>query len=787
MTMPQSQTNPAGWIWIDLQDRNRQNQYAQFRQEFDLPEAPGAAALRVSVDSNFVAWVNGAFVGCGQFADFPDQRTFSTMEVAAHLKPGKNVLGILVHYCGVDHFSYLPGDAGLWFELEFDGQISLASGERVHCRPSPGYFQDGTARVSAQRGFTFNYDAAHDDDWRSRNYTEDSTWRAAVMIASGPAPKARPVQMLELRPPINASIIAQGLLKRSGAPDRTVAEQMQQDFLSSRRSWELFERFPPNSAPATFPLHLSAARLDGADGIYVVIDLGRIECGFPLLWLNSTGACVIDMSFGEHLDDLRVRSHIGGRNFACRYTARPGVQRFEHYLDRYAARFIELHITQLKQTLELRYAGLIPAEYPVSFAGEFEAADSLANQIWLTCRRTLHLCMHEHYEDCPLREQALYANDSRNQMLCGYYAFGGTEFARASLELLGRSTGPDGFQELCAPMKCPITIPSFTLVWFLAMNDYLMYSGDSEFIEAMLPLTKRMLQRQFEALRDDLLPCPTGERYWHFYDWAPRLDGHEAGKRIVADSMRLEAPLNCFFVLALEAAANMARYAGDSQFADQCQRVAQTLRPAIHRAFWNPQAAAYNTRLDDGPTSTLAELTQALAILAGVGDDTIRGELRRKLMSGSSGMTPTTLSQSLYKFEAILLDESCGRFVRDKIIEDWSRMLFAGATSFWETSAGGWDFNHAASLCHGWSAIPLYFLSAYGLGIRPMDPGFARVAVNPLLEIGNVRGVVTTPRGNLRVEIDRDKSGTIARVQAPAGIEIVASHQIRIETSSAPT
>ncbi len=32
---------------------------------------------------------------------------------------------------------------------------------------------------------------------------------------------------------------------------------------------------------------------------------------------------------------------------------------------------------------------------------------------------TLKCCMHEHYEDCPWREQALYTMDSRNQMLCG--------------------------------------------------------------------------------------------------------------------------------------------------------------------------------------------------------------------------------------------------------------------------------------------------------------------------------------------------------------------------------
>jgi len=36
-------------------------------------------------------------------------------------------------------------------------------------------------------------------------------------------------------------------------------------------------------------------------------------------------------------------------------------------------------------------------------------------------------------------------------------------------------------------------------------------------------------------------------------------------------------------------------------------------------------------------------------------------------------------------------------------------MLYAGATSFWETEMGEADFSGAGSLCHGWSAAPVYY------------------------------------------------------------------------------
>lgn len=42
-------------------------------------------------------------------------------------------------------------------------------------------------------------------------------------------------------------------------------------------------------------------------------------------------------------------------------------------------------------------------------------------------------------------------------------------------------------------------------------------------------------------------------------------------------------------------------------------------------------------------------------------------------------------------------------------------MLDQGATSFWETIKGEEDFHCAGSLCHGWSALPVYYYRIFGL------------------------------------------------------------------------
>lgn len=735
------------------------------------------ALLRVSTDTNFVAWINGQLAGFGQFTDFPSDRTYSEMNVTSLLRAGGNVLAVGTHYCGVDHFSYLPGGAGLWFELEVDGQIVLVSDHGTRCRTSRAYQQEMTARFNEQMGFTFNFDAAGDDGWRDAEYRADEAWKDAAPTNVTPAPRVRPLKMLELHPRAASLIVAQGLLKRTAAhDDQTVAQLMQTDYLSARRAWELFDDCPKVSQPLALPAKLSQTKLADADGAYVVLDLAQEQCGLIELELGAGDCCTIDVAVGEHLDDLRVRAAIGRRNFASRYVARPGRQTFTHYFNRYAGRYVQLHFTRLRGDVELIYAGLRPTPYPVDFGGTFESSDTLDNAIWTTARRTLHLCMHEHYEDCPWREQALYANDSRNQMLCGYYAFGDYAFARESLDLLSRTTNDaDGYQELCSPMKGEITIPSFTLVWFLAMNDYLMHSGDAAFITQKLPLMRRMLERHLSTLHDGLLPCPIGKRYWQFYDWASGLDGtdnEDCRKFAVAGQVRFDAPLNFYFILALEAAHNMARCAGDDSFADQCHEHARQIKSVAQRAFLDARRQAFVTYLDRGPH--FAELTQALAILAGAGNETMRRELRQMLLQADANdMVSTTLSQSLYKYEALLLDETSGPFVRAQISRDASRMLFAGATSFWETRAGGWDFHHAGSLCHGWSGIPVYFYGAYGLGIKPIEPGFARVGVKPLLGFQRAAGAVSTPFGSIRLDLRQGNDDSYqARLAAPAGMQV---------------
>lgn len=63
-------------------------------------------------------------------------------------------------------------------------------------------------------------------------------------------------------------------------------------------------------------------------GLFLVLDLGRETAGFFEMELETPAPCLMEVGYGEHLEDLRVRTVIGSRRFAFSYQARQGCQRF---------------------------------------------------------------------------------------------------------------------------------------------------------------------------------------------------------------------------------------------------------------------------------------------------------------------------------------------------------------------------------------------------------------------------------------------------------------------------
>ena len=53
--------------------------------------------------------------------------------------------------------------------------------------------------------------------------------------------------------------------------------------------------------------------------------------------------------------------------------------------------------------------------------------------------------------------------------------------------------------------------------------------------------------------------------------------------------------------------------------------------------------------------------------------------------------------------------EKYGDMILEDIENTYTPMIESGSTTVWETELGEADFQGAGSLCHGWSALPIYY------------------------------------------------------------------------------
>jgi len=783
-----SGTGRGRWVFPARPD-GAVNQVVDFLHGFECDHVRAGAELLLSADTDFVAWLNGRLVGHGQYSNYPDEKTYERLPLDGALRAGSNALAVTVFYNGRDSSVYRRGEPGLVYEVRGPERLA-ASGTATLCRTNPCYHSGPIATVSRQLFYTFGYDARAGDGFARDGYTPAGGWAAVrdeevTLPAGRTVLRGRPVARLVDGGATSARLQAVGLFRRetslaeaengatAGEQTRaglvlsngtrvSAAWQMQHDYLSARSSHALLH-LPLGAELASLDggLRCSVEDLGDNDGVYLVFDLGREEAGHLELDIDAPGGTMLDIGYGEHLDDLRVRTCVGGRNFAARYICADGRQSFTHHFQRWAGRYLAIHVHA--GTFVLHRLHLRRREYPVENRGKLTTGNPLRRRILAVARRTLSLCMHEHYEDTPWREQALYANDGRIQALCGYYAFGEIAFPAASFSLLGRGLREDGFLELTAPARPRVTIPSFTLVWMLAVRDHFLYSGDGGLARRFLPQMLAMLERFLAERRDGLLPLRRGEGIWHFYDWTEGMSGYDAS--CFEEGLDVDAPLNCFLLLALEAVGDILRWCGQAG-GDALTAAAAEIRRGVADRFWDTAEGAFRTH---DRAAVFSELTQALAVLASVGGEDLREQVLRRLSRKDSGLVPAGLSQSLYTFQARLTRKDIfGRGVLADMEETWAVMLRAGATSFWETLGGARDFHNAGSLCHGWSAVPLYVYYHDLLGVRPLEPGFRRFAIDPIPQgAAACRGTVPVPGGEIALAWEQAGDRVRYRLTAP--------------------
>lgn len=420
-----------------------------------------------------------------------------------------------------------------------------------------------------------------------------------------------------------------------------------------------------------------------------MIDLGGEVVGFADIDIECDKTQALIFSYGERLCNEKVPRLIGDRDFSFTVNAAKGKTSFLNPFRRIACRYIEVDCKGVK----INYVGVRPTVYPVEKIPH-KFSDETVQKIYDVAVYTLLCCMHEHYEDCPWREQALYTMDSRNQMLCGYYAFKNYEFQRANLILISQGLRKDGVLSICFPSGIDKPIPFFSLVYPLQVYEYIKHTKDESILCIVGDCIKKMMTTFDNAVEENGLIPNFPYPFWNFYEWNGYSSNESEISRSSSEPYKKEYHLilNCFYVYIKQTCAKLFKTEYD---------LSKT-KLAIKKTFYDEKEGLFKLADDK---NTFDVLGNSLSILCGIGDDGIAEKLKTK-----KDLAEITLSMKTFFYDALLkVDEKNGKYIIDDIKRTYKRMLDSGATTFWETEKGGEDFGNAGSLCHGWSAIPVYY------------------------------------------------------------------------------
>ena len=681
----------AKWIWN--RDTTGTDCYAEFYTACEL-DGDLPVRFRISSDSNYSVYVNGNYADSGQYADFPHYKIYDEIDISSFVVSGVNHIAVIVWYYGVSSFTYYIGKPGVIFEVEQEGKVVTVSDETVLSRKSRQYISGRNEMITTQLGLNFHVDLKESSEWllgRGMKTFDNSIVREDMPQKLLP----REIKKLVVKPRVISEPVIQGNFSYLPEGEHAGAK-MQHAALSFYRIAEMGE----------WKEDIITLQRKSGEGIFFIVDLQAETSGFVDFDLEVPQDCSMEIGWGEQLLDGRCRTEIAERNFSATVELKRGRNCYMNPFRRLGGRYIQffLHTSEVK----IHYAGLRPTIYPVKIL-KYKSGNFLRDEIYKVCCNTLIQCMHEHYEDCPWREQAYYSLDSRNQMLCGYYAFKEYEFPRAGLKLIAESVREDGLLPICYPTNDKLAIPSFSLSYVLQVAEYYQYTKDRETVEYCFSAVKSVVDTCVGRI-DETGLIPNFEEtkgYWNFYEWQPYLNGRNKPGKVY------DMCLNAMLSYVLDSFCEICKVLECDALS--YQRIKETLNESIVKEFYNEKAELFDICRNQ-TMQTYSVLANALGCLCGAADGVKKDRILQIVMENGSKddgleIIPATLSMHTFRYEALLREDKA--FYKEPILKEidkvYFRMLRQGATSFWETEKGDKDFNYAGSLCHGWSAMPVYY------------------------------------------------------------------------------
>lgn len=661
-----------------------------FRKAISLPAKPLRATIYVASVGYHELYVNGAKIGDGILTpaatDHTKRARYVTYEIADHLRPGRNILGL---WLGVSWSIFPPYETDdkprtplviAQANVRFgDGRsMRIVTDESWRTHPSPNRLL-GTWYFGNFGGEL--YDANLEvPGWSSPRY-DDAGWQPATVYR----PKlVLSAQQVELNRPVKEI--------------RPVAVEHRPD--STYR-----------------------------------VDMGVNFAGWTEILVRGRPGERIDFEFSEREDRTMTF-----RNRSAYVIGPKGHGTFRNRFNYSSARWITIKgLAQRPDLADIR-GWMVRTNF--ERAGSFESSSPRLNWIYDTTLWTFeNLSLGGYVVDCPQRERLGYGGDAHASTETGLFNYGlGALYTkwsedwrdvqgRDSLWDLGKKEGPGTGERLHRGVM-PHTAPTYsggggpawggycvTLPWLLYQH-----YGDRRILEKNFRTIHRWLGFLESKTQGDLLTRFGGQ--WDFLgDWL--WPGAKGVNNETSETLFFN---NCYWIYSLRTAARIAEILGHVEDAQRWRKRAASVRAAAHARFFNSDDHSY-------VNGSMAYL--AIALLVELPPPELRpGVMRRlehEILVVRKSHIDAGITGGAFLFKML---REVGRndlllaMVNQEGYPGWSFMRSCGATTFWEA----WEENRPGhSLLHSSYLYPgAWFIDGLaGIQRDPERSGFQSFVIRP--------------------------------------------------------
>lgn len=728
-----------GARWIRRESKEADD-YAYFRRKLDLPpSAITRAIVYLSATHWFELRVNGALVGRGPAYQHPQYQYYHAHDVTALLRAGAtNQLAVFTHWFGGGQ-GRPAGERGLIFKLvveHADGRRTEAGSDHTwrQSRAEAWIIDDLVHRNRGEGvGYVERIDARKwRREWASPDF-DDSAWAPSVEV--GPHPVA----------PWTGAL----------TPDLTRIDER-----------------------VIFPTSIR----DLGDGSYLV-DLGKIHAGRPRVSFSGGEPGAVVAMRGADALPVSGRIPPGAKSQAT-------LMEYQAILDGGESVFEPV------EYLGMRYFQIDGAPMPVTAANfsfiarhtsldadasDFASADATLDAVWALMKHSLFTCAQEQFVDTPTREKGGFLLDGAAQSTVAMPILREraltrralTEFFRSMEQHWAKPADRGRVNAVYPNRDGARDIPDFTQAFPLWVWTYYLETGDLALLREHRGRLKDIgdyIARHIDPATGLVTNLTGGAGAYKFgiIDWpAPMRHGFDM-------STAARAPINGRAWAAFDALARMADALGDAAARDVWRARADSLGAAINARLLAPGGVYVDGLAGDGtPSANASQHANVFPLALGLVPEASRAaviDLVRRRGMAVGMITVEWLIRALGENDQ-------GLALIDLFTKadqpGWARSLARGATATWES----WDSDTVPdeSLSHAWGAIGLEGYVRYVLGVRPLEPQYARVLVRPL-DFGErlpwARGRIATDRGEIAVAWKRVDTGYELRLKLPVNVTV---------------